>query len=231
MFKRKTWDKVTLYQFQQIDQINSREDLEEIDKLLFTTCLLHNLTEYQLDTMKPKKALRYINRTRRVFETEPTIEVSEPAFGIPVEYDISKVTFGQYIELAYFTQQPIIHSAHYILASLSGTENHRGRADFFLSQSVIKTLSAVRLFTENWKRFNDEYKNLFGVDEQVSGEGAKEDYFTKRYGWIYSASVVAEYERITLQEAYKLPVRQALNGLAYLKAKAKFETQQLKKSQ
>jgi hypothetical protein len=34
---------------------------------------------------------------------------------------------------------------------------------------------------------------------------------------------VAAYERISVEQAYKLPVKQALNDLVYLKAKQKYE--------
>jgi hypothetical protein len=38
------------------------------------------------------------------------------------------------------------------------------------------------------------------------------------YGWQYNAGLVAERERITLDEAYKLPYLQFLNDLAYVKS-------------
>jgi len=41
--------------------------------------------------------------------------------------------------------------------------------------------------------------------------------------------MVAEHERITLEEAFDLNVRQALNDLSYLKAKRQYDEQQLKK--
>jgi len=42
--------------------------------------------------------------------------------------------------------------------------------------------------------------------------------------------MVAEHERITLEQAFDLNVRQALNDLSYLKAKRNYDEQQLKKN-
>ena len=77
--------------------------------------------------------------------------------------------------------------------------------------------------------FNKLYSNLFGLDPNTHNGDAQADGFNKRYGWIYSASQVAEYERITLDEAYGLPVCQAFNDLAYLKAKSSYEAEQIKR--
>jgi hypothetical protein len=50
------------------------------------------------------------------------------------------------------------------------------------------------------------------------------------FGWIYQASLVAEFERITMEEVYDIPTIQFLNDLSYLKAKNEYEAEQLKKA-
>ena len=82
---------------------------------------------------------------------------------------------------------------------------------------------------ESFTEFNKEYKNLFGIDKEVAGD-VQDIEFNKRYGWIYSATQVADYEKITLDETFALPVRRAFNALAYLKAKGKYDYDQLRKS-
>jgi hypothetical protein len=52
----------------------------------------------------------------------------------------------------------------------------------------------------------------------------------QRYGWIYQATLIAEHERITLEQVYEMPTIQALNDLSYLKAKNAFDTDQIKKA-
>jgi len=49
------------------------------------------------------------------------------------------------------------------------------------------------------------------------------------YGWIYQATLIAEHEKIKLDEVYELQTIQALNDLAYLKSKNAYDSEQLKK--
>ena len=41
----------------------------------------------------------------------------------------------------------------------------------------------------------------------------------QQYGWIYQATLLADHERIKLEEVYQLTTITALNGLAYIKSK------------
>ena len=61
--------------------------------------------------------------------------------------------------------------------------------------------------------------------EETEEEGEKESVhpFIERYGWMFSAKQLAEYEGITLEEVYNIPIIQAFNGLSYLKSKAGYE--------
>ena len=72
---------------------------------------------------------------------------------------------------------------------------------------------------------------LFGGGDKRNDEEEADDsldaVFQKHYGWVYSAVLVAEHERITLDQAYDLPVLHFINDLAYLKMKSKVEAKQL----
>jgi hypothetical protein len=218
---------ISLFKFSQVDEINARE-IPDIDKLLFSTCVIYDLTEYQLDHMKPRKALRLISKIEKLFKGGFEPKAATKIGKYKINYDPSALTFGQYIELMFFLDQPLIQAAHYVLASIVSTEDdHPGRSQYFLSRPVAEAMGTVIKYVENLNKFNKEYAALFGVDPEVNGD-VSTDKFIKRYGWIYSASRVAEYERITLDDCYKLPIRRALNNLAYLKAKDKFESNQMK---
>lgn len=235
-----TWKDVTLFQFQQIEAINAREDIDDLDKLLFATCVLFGMTEYELDQLGgkyPRKAAKLISKTKKVFESKVVPVLEETIGMLTIEYDPSRMTFGQYIEVAYFNSRSknTIDNAHYLLASISrklfrkhSAADHRQKADFFLQQPIEVVAGSLAHFQERLQAFNNEYKGLFGLDKEVYTSSQIADQFNKRYGWIYSASQVAEYERIPLQEAFGIPVRQALNDLAYLKAKAKYDAELLK---
>jgi len=228
------WNKITLGKFQQIEEINSRE-IPDIDRVLFSACVVFDMTEYQLDNSDPKKVLKLMGRMQSIFEA-PIKAKHFGKFGrYFINYDISKMTFGQYIELAFFLSSKPIQNAHYVMATISNqwlrkhtAVDHRKKANYFLNQPVEKIIGSLNRITESFMEFNKEYKSLFGVDKEVSGD-VQEDAFNKRYGWIYSASQVKEYEGITNEAAFALPVRQALNDLVYLKAKARYEAEQLRK--
>lgn len=229
------WKNISLAKFRQLDEISSR-DIPELDKVLFSTCVVFNKTEYELDNADPKEVVRLTARMRKIFETPLNEQPLNRIGKYFINYHIQTITFGQYIELAFFLSHKPVQNAHYVLATLAHgwmrknrTRDHRGKADYFLNRPVSEVMGSLKRITENLAAFNEEYKDLFGLDKMVAGD-VQEDVFNKRYGWIYSASKVAEYERITLDEAFSLPIRQALNDLTYLKAKDKYEAEQIKKS-
>lgn len=224
-----SWKKITLFKFQQVDDINSRPG-SDIDKLLFTTCIVFDLTEYELDNLPIKKAAKLIDKVKKIFESKFKSLPAKQIGKYKINYDPSVLTFGQYIELSFFLQANPIQKAHYIFSSIvsNNAEEHRLRAEYILTRPISEIVASLSTYIENFKEFNAEYKALFGLDEEVTGENTNSNEFNRRYGWIYSASQVAEYERITLDEAFALPIRRAFNDLAFLKAKAKYDSEQLK---
>lgn len=229
------WNKINLYKFQQIDLINSNDNLIEIDKLLHSTCIVFGMTEYQLDNTDKKKAAKLVSKVSKIFSSDFKQQVCKRIGWYVINYDISKLTFGQYVELSYFLSNGGIHSAQYVLASVShlpffknNAAKHRAKSEYFLTTPIRKVVGSLELITKNFIAFNKEYSTLFGLDASSNDNNQQEDLFNKRYGWIYCASQIAEYERITLEQAYQLPIRQAFNDLAYLKAKGKYEAEQLK---
>lgn len=61
-------------------------------------------------------------------------------------------------------------------------------------------------------------------DDEDGGEpGIIQRDFTLNFGWIYSATLVAEMERISLEQTWDLPVIQFLNDLTYIKKKRELD--------
>jgi len=88
----------------------------------------------------------------------------------------------------------------------------------------------LRFFLSIINEVDRRYPVLFGgVERQDDSEpdSSIERVFAKHYGWIYSTSLVADIERITLDQAFELPIYQYLNGLAYSKMKQKLERKQM----
>lgn len=230
------WNNITLGKYQQIDKINGG-DLSDIDKVLFSTCVLFDMTEYELNNTDPRKAVKMMAKMQSIFETPFSPKAFTKIGRYVISYDVSKMTFGQYIELAFFfaDKTKVTQYAHYIMATISRqwprkhtAKDHRKKANYFLIQPVESVIGGVNRIADSFNQFNTEYKGLFGVDKNVSGD-VQDEEFIKRYGWIYSATQVAQHEGVTLDAAFALPVRQALNDLAFIKAKGKYEADQLRK--
>lgn len=231
-----TWNNITLGKYQQIDLINS-QDHTDIDKVLFSACVIFDMTEYEMDNADPEQAVKMMAKMQSIFETPFNPKALTKIGKYIINYDVSKMTFGQYIELAFFLSDrtKVTQYAHYIMATISRqwprkhtAKDHRKKANYFLNQPVEGVIGCVNRAVESFNQFNAEYKGLFGVDKNVSGD-VQEEEFNKRHGWIYSATQVAQHEGITLDDAFALPVRQALNDLVFIKAKGKYEADQLRK--
>lgn len=233
---RKSWKNISLAQFQQIETVNAKPNIDDIDKVLYTVCILFGLTEYELDNTDPVKAAKLIDKVKVIF-SQPLQPKPKKRIGpYRIVYEMDKMRFGQFIELSFFLSNNPLLNAHSAIASVTKnwrgknvTTAHRKKSEYFLTRPITEIAGTIAAITERFAAFLAEYKSLFGLDPVVNGEEAKEDLFNKRYGWIYAASQIAEYERITLDEAYGLPIRQVFNDLAYLKAKSKYEAEQFNK--
>lgn len=230
-----TWRNISLGKFQQIEKIN-KTDLPDLDKVLHTVCVIYGKTEYEINNEKPEKVVKMISKMQPVFEAPLNIMACDRIGKYVVNYDVSRITFGQYIELSFFISNGIENNIHYILATMSTrwlrkhtSKDHRKKADYFLTQPVGVTIGSLNKIQESYNQFNRRYQSLFGVDPNVSGE-VQNDEFNKRHGWIYSATQVKDHEGLTLDQTFALPVIQAFNALVFLKAKGKYEMEQFRKT-
>ena len=237
------WDKVSLAQYKELQEINTMP-LSEVDKTLYSACIVYGLTEWQLDNMKPKKAARKIVAMSNGLSCLPKFTAAKRIGKYFIDYSIENMRFGQYVELAYFMQRPPLEVAHYVLASTShlplsknDSDDHSEKSAYFIKQPIEKVLGSVMQLITNFNTFNKRYKGLFGLSDEkqeydltevMEARKTEQDPFNLQYGWIYSATLIAEHERIVLDKAYLLPVKQALHDLSYLKALGKYNERQLK---
>lgn len=238
------WDKISLYKYQQLEKINERQ-IEDLDKSLYAACIVYGYTETQLNNMNPRKAIRLLDKMGKTLSKEIKPVAQKRIGKLFLSYNVSKMTFGQYIEIAYFLQMGSLKAAHYILASAAKPLidyvlpnkyklKHSTKAEYLLYQPIEKTLGSALQLIENFNNFNKGYKGLFGLkngneENEYDLKKMEEDPFNKQYGWIFSATQVAEHEGISLEKAFQLPVRQALNDLSFLKSKSKYIEKQIKK--
>jgi len=236
-FRIPKWSKISVEMYQYINDIN-QSDMTNIDKLLQTVSVLTGKTVKQLDILgQSKRGVARFNQltieVKKRFEEllksgNPMSKVKKFKF----DFNIEQLKFGQYIEIQHFVKQGQIEAIHLLAASMCENEdmNHQQRAEHILQLPFLPVFWNVAHMIEKLNKFNHEYKGLLGIDDEVDEElKPEQSKFNERYGWIYSAKKVADFEGVSLEAAFDLPVRQAFNDLAYLKELSNYEYELNKK--
>jgi len=222
------WNKITVEMYQYINEINET-DMDQVDKVLFSMAFLVGKSEQEFDKINKYKFAQLQRQFKQRFEQlnmqgKETERIKDFKFN----FDIRKVTLGQFIEVQHFYKNNYLNNLHLIAASFSTCDklSHVERADKILKMPLLPVLYNVTKFLEVIKKLSDEYGGLFGI-EDMEQEDLKplSNGFNEQYGWIYSAKKVAEFEGIKLDEAYDLPIIQAFNDLSYLKAHQEYEAE------
>ena len=87
-----------------------------------------------------------------------------------------------------------------------------------------------RFFLRSFQELNSRFSSLYGNSEEQDGTGESIDEFQRSFGWVYNAKLVSEFEDISLDNVWKLPVIQFLNDLTYLRLKIEWDANKLKQS-
>ena len=220
------WNKITVEMYQYINEIND-SDIDQLDKVLFSMAFLTGKSEQEFDKINKFKFAQLQRQFKSRFEQlnmqgKETERIKDFKFN----FDVRRVTLGQFIEVQHFYKNNYLNNLHLIAASFSTCKklSHVERADRILKMPLLPVLYNVTKFLEVIKKLTNEYKGLFGIEE-MEEEDLKEltNGFNEQYGWIYSAQKIAEFERIKLDEAYDLPIIQAYNDLAFLKAHEEYQ--------
>jgi hypothetical protein len=231
----KSFKDITLWQFQQSEKIMQNNELDDIEKTAFVACLVFEKTTEEVDAMGRKEALKMFSKVEKIFKTEVQYKSWSRIGKLFLNYNMDKISFGQYIELSFFLASPNpIHMAQYILASASNkafrkntAKDHKQKSDYFLKQPVHKAIGCINEVARSFKLLNDRHKALFETPaEGEPQEQKQEDPFEKRYGWTYCATLVADYYKVELSKAFDMPAIKALNALIYLKAKRQYDEKQ-----
>ncbi len=240
------WNKITVGQYQQIYPILLEDKWTRLDKLTKVISIVTGKSEEEVDSM-PLNALKEYDD---IFNMP---EVGKPISYIKVNgrhyrlcWDIQKLPAARYIEGKTFSQEGIINNLHMIMASCVmpsrkilwfyrdmkyDAAKHSEYANDMKDVPFVFAYNACVFFLQSIRELDKLFPILFGAgversDDQGPGDNI-EEVFQRHYGWTYSAVLVAEHERITLDQAYELPVLQFINDLAYLKMKGKMEKAQM----
>lgn len=200
---------------------------DEIERMAFIIMDLYNLPYAKVDGMSKRAFMRKINKVTKNF----TQTFKKPFyFFLKLENDATKINFGQFIEAVYFLKDDAIPNLHLLAATMLKKKNkvHSVEAEKMLNKPINYVMSDCVNFINSLQTLLFSYKGLFEIDEEqqqdlIEKPQKKAHPFVEKYGWIYSAKQVAEFEGIPLNEAYDLPIIQALNILSLLKSKADYE--------
>jgi hypothetical protein len=246
-----TWSDVTVWQWQQIQQLNEKKDsLKEEDLIIDTVAILINKTRSQVLSLSERAIKKVIRDIEFLYLREPKmraveyIRVGKQRF--KCDYDAKFSDAGRYIEIKYFTPD-LVNNLHRICASmvipmkptLFGWKliefdpmKHEDYAETLLSAPFEVVFGSVIQKLNNIKNLDAGFKGLFNPDMKRDEDDGREvgSQFMKYFGWIYQAKLVAEHEGIKLDEVYKMSTVSFLNDLSYLSSKNSYETELRKKA-
>ena len=211
---------MTLKEYQRVSSLYD-DSHDEVSQIAWVIMDMYGFTYDEVDSMDRKTFLKYSQKVGKAFRN-----IDKKPFWSRFKFqtDAFKITLGQFIECQHFMKTGQIDSMHLVGASiLQDSRPHQIKSEILLNVNIRHVLQDLTKFFISFAELVDSYKGLFEKDESEdeSEELAKPEKphpFIDQYGWIFSAKQVAEHEGITLDKAFDLPVIQAFNDLAYLKA-------------
>ena len=80
------------------------------------------------------------------------------------------------------------------------------------------------------RSFKGLYDGGDGEDgDDAGGSGFGGNAFIRIFGWQYTARLIAEQENISVKAVFEMSTIEALNTMAYMKAKSSYDREQMKK--
>jgi hypothetical protein len=240
--------KITIGKFQELFEISNMNllDAEKYHLMLKSYTGLDDnqfkkLTEKQISKLifDINNVFSFITKDIKNIQYKKRIFVNNKWYKL--NYDITEYpnNTARYVESITFADD-FIRNLHKILASMtsrleltykgfkpvkSNEWNHEQVANDMLDIDFVTGYSSAVKFIYSIKNLNEKYKGLFddGGDVEDNGKG-----FSKDYIWLFNAKSVAEFEQISIDEVWELPIIQFLNDLGYLKYKNKWDADKYK---
>ena len=240
-----TWDDITLRQYLQIHPVieNKWSDIDKFKEIVYIlTGKYHPVETWTEEQIKEYKFLFNLDLKKNITNI---FRAGKKWYRI--NGDSERMAAARYIEGKTFYANGYMSNIHRFIASFVipvqrwgfkfrdlryDATKHEQYAEDMLNLSFPLAYSLGNYFLNIINTIDKKYPILFeaGATEQEEESMEIDHVFAKYYGWIYSTTQVAEHERITLDQAFELPVLQYLNDLAYLKMKHKVERKQIEEA-
>ena len=242
------WSDISLWQWQQIQMLDEKKDkLSEHTIIIDTICILTNKNREEILNLSKRQIGNIIDSVQFLYlKTPKPIAVNYISVGkrkYKLNYNAKIAEAGRYIETKYFLSD-FKNNVHKIGASMItpmrftwkgwkeeiyDPSKHEEYANDLLSASFEKVFGSVIQWVTNVKDLDNSFKGLFNNPDLGQEDEREGSNFMKYFGWIYQASLISEFEKIKLEDVYKLPSIQFLNDLSYLSAKSNYEADIRKK--
>jgi len=209
---------VTVKQYIHLEKIQSASE-NDVEKLAYSICYLFDKSFEQVNELSEREFLKLSKVISKVVTVKPY-----PVNLIRMQTDAKKINFGQFIECQEWLKSTDINP-HMIAASiLKKRGDHQKDAERILKKNVRLIIPYVSMFIQSFEKLILDYKYLFQVEKEEDDTEIKKKAhpFLTNFGWVFSAKEVADHLGITLNEAFDIGVIEALNTLAYLKSKQKY---------
>jgi hypothetical protein len=224
---------VKLYQYQRLAGFYDPEN-DEIQMISLLICDYFGLELNEIYSMNPKKFIRYTKKIIKLFN-----QVNKKPFWVRIKFETEakKITLGQFIEVQHFLKDGQSESLHLVGASIwDDKRDHVQKAELISNMPANYVLNDIMKFINSFNDLINLYKGLFEIQEEIQNSEIDEikneidepHEFISKFGWFFSAKQIAAHEGIKLEDAYNLPIVQALNDLAYLKSEQSYKNKKSK---
>ena len=218
---------MTVAQLQYVNQIDKTTP-DTIERLGWIVCHLFGKTEEQVNSMNEGKFFKLVAKVERMMAAKPS-----RLRKVVLQTDATKITLGQFIECQHWLKNDLIQVLDLVAASIKiKRTDHAADALKMKGKPFTLVLPKVNEFVLSMNSLIKSYSGLFEIDDEEEAEERQPENvhpFLQQYSWLFSAKELADYNRISLNESYDLPILEAFNGLAYLKSKAAYEKWKSKK--
>lgn len=229
---KNNWNDISIKEYMDIQLC---EDDLELYEILTNLESLEGVTEEDKGWIKQQFNFLFEKPT---FKYQDKIIIGGELYNVVSEFD--KITTAQFIDLQMYLKQPY-DSLHKILSILvipnkhlynEGYDINKLQEDILNELNVEYAFGIFELFNNNLKDIIENFKGLFGDNDEVEGEDSESNInnqndFNHRWGWFYLAEQVSKVKSCTLDNIFDLNVIQFLNLCSYLKEKNQYEANRI----
>ena len=192
---------------------------DEIEVTANCICELFNKPYDEVNRFTPKQFIKWSKKATNKLRTSKQWYQFEK-----VKTNANDITFGEFIEVLEWQKKGFIESIHLTAASLLLKKTkHSTDVKRILNSDVTQYYDDLIVFMDSFYKLLKSYKGLFDTEAEDIDANKSGHPFQNKYGWMFSAKMVAELEGVNINNAYQLPIIQALNDLSYLKSKQSFD--------